>query len=897
MSNSKRRIIPGALVMLLLLAGNWCVSPILGITGARVMASAEPSPDLFIESITLSPDSPSIGDTLTFTVTVKNQGDAPASISQLACSIDNVNLPVVQLESLEPGAFTVKTLIIKAQAGPHLFGAVADIENSVVELIENNNDRSLAFTVLAPDLAIDVISWTPVNPAIGDTVTFTIKVINRGDKRAGISHLDFFINGSSRGPRSILGIEPGDSVDVVYIWNATAGVHNVRAAPDILGQVTESDEANNTSEAVCATKEPDLTVSSISFSPTAIPENTTVTFTVTVKNQGGSRTGPSTLTYYIDDNQQYSEFMGPLEPAATFVSTNFTWISSSKPQVFKAVVDADNRINERDETNNSMSVVFPEVFPDLTISDITWTPTSPLLHDDVSFTVTIINQGTCSSGATELKFVIDKAFFFNAVIPELPVGGTATPIINWMTQNYTHSIKATIDESNVVKESNESNNAVTKTVTSVKFTPSADLVVEKLSYLPVKPMIGEDLALTLSVKNQGTGKASPTYAGIYIDTRLIAETYINELDAGASHIKEISIPLQGLPYKDKYTLKVSANDHRTVLETNDLNNSKELTFSIIAPDLVIQNIRWSPEAPATGNKVTFDVTVKNRGDLKSGATYISYYIDQVFMGKHRIEDIEAGTTIARSFTWTVQKESFVFTAVVDEVGGSLEKDESNNLKTVRLPAPDLLIESLTWSPENPAPVAPVTFTARIKNRGYGKSPAAQIYCYYDSTAPVSLEIGEINPGDTVTTAFVYSFIPGEHILKVLIDAGDVISESDEFNNEKTVRFSALTTPPSTTPDASSNSSVKAAVKTTLPASTPTIKPSQLSSLLNKTPTPTPTKDISANLTDSPPKWQSIIQNKLFIIAFAAIGVAAIALLLILRKRAVKKAEVMSTPDA
>jgi subtilase family serine protease len=183
--------------------------------------------------------------------------------------------------------------------------------------------------VLAPDLAIDVISWAPAEPAIGELVVFTVKVINRGDKMTGISHLDFFIDGNSRNPRSILGIEPGGSVNVIYNWIATAGVHNVRAAADVLNQVTESDEGNNSSDAVCAAKEPDLTISAITLSPAAIPENTTVTFSVTVKNQGGSRAGPSSLTYYIDDSQQYSEFLGPLlKPSSMLITVS---ASATKP--------------------------------------------------------------------------------------------------------------------------------------------------------------------------------------------------------------------------------------------------------------------------------------------------------------------------------------------------------------------------------------------------------------------------------------------------------------------------------------------------------------------------------------------------------------------------------------
>jgi subtilase family serine protease len=885
MSNCKRRLISGALVILLLLAG-WYAPAWSGGTEARVFAAAMPAPDLVIESLALSPDSPSIGDTLTFSVTIKNQGDLPAGESHLTCSIDEANLATITVEPIDSGAATIKTFTWKAQAGPHVFRALIDSENNIAESIENNNDRTLAFSALGPDLAIDAISWTPANPATGNMVTFTVKVVNQGDKRAGISHVDFFIDGSSRGPRSILGIEPGAGADIIYMWIAVPGVHNVRATADILNQVVESDEANNTSEATCATREPDLVISSISLSPESISENTEVTFTVNIKNQGGSQAGPSSLTFYIDGGQQDSVLLGLLNPGAV-TSANFTWIAGSQPRTFKAFVDADNRIKESDETNNTGSVIFPTFFPDLIIQDITWTPSTPILHDFVSFSVIVKNQGKCASSATELKFVIDAANFFSAVIPELPAGASTTAIFNWMTQSYSHSIKVSIDEANLIKESIESNNTMTKTVISIKLAPSADLIVEKFTYSPAKPIIGESITFTLGVKNQGSGKATPSYAGIYIDGKLMDETYINELEAGATLTKDIIIPLQGLTFKDTYIAKVSLDDHNSVYETNDLNNQKEISFSIVAPDLIIQTVRWSPEAPAAGNTVTFDVTAKNRGDLKAGATNISYYVDNVFMGKHRIEGIEPGTTATRSFTWAAQKDSFLFTAVIDEAGEISEKDESNNSRTVTLPAPDLLIDSITWSPENPAEIIPVTFTAVIRNRGYARSAGTLLSCYYDSAAPISLETGEISPGGTATVVFTYSFVSGEHTLRLIADVNDTIAESDEANNEKTVRFSVQPRP-SSVPASSANSSLKAGVKTPAPTLAAAGNISQASPLLNKTPAPTPAKDVTANITASPPKWQSIIQSKLFIIGFGIGGVGVIAILLLLRKKASKK---------
>jgi subtilase family serine protease len=877
MSICKRRLTCGTLVIVLFLTGWLCC------TEARTLAATEPAPDLAIESCAISPESPSICDTVTFSVTVKNRGDTFADASLLACTIDDTNLVTITVEPLQPGAVTIKTFTWKAPGGPHIFRAVTDSDGKIAESIEDNNDKTLAFSVFAPDLAIDAISWTPVNPAIGDNVIFTIKVINIGDKWAGVSHLDFSIDGSSRGYTGILGMEGGASLNVTYLWKAAPGTHKLKATADILNQVVEGNKDNNTSEATCATLEPDLIISSITTSPNDISENTTVTFSVNIKNQGGSRAGPSSVVFYMDDSVQGFVLLGSLESGAV-TTANYTCIAGNKPRTFKAAADIENRVKESDETNNTRSMVFPNILPDLVIQDITWTPSSPIILENISFSVTIRNQGKATAGITELKFLIDNAFLFTAMIPEVPPGATTTAIFNWQTQNFTNSIKASIDDANSVKESNETNNTMTKTVTSHVFTPSTDLIVEKLTYSPAKPVIDESVTVTLGVKNQGAGKASPSYAAIYIDGKLMDETYIDELNAGAAMTRDVNIPLKGIVSKETHLIVVSADCHNTVVETNELNNDKQISFSIFGPDLIIQTIRWSPEVPAAGNKVNFEVTVKNQGGLKAGSSYVSYYVDKVFMGKHRIEDIEPGTTVTRVFTYAAQKNAFLFTAIIDEANEINETVESNNYRTVALPAPDLTIDSLIWSPDNPIENEPVTFTASIKNRGFARSASTILSCYFDAAISISLETGEISPGETAKVVFTYSFVPGTHTLRLIADANDAISESDEANNEKTVNVT-VQKPVIVVPLASSNSSIQSTVKTTVPATTATVNTSPNATLPIKTPTTTP--NIAANISSPPPKWQSIIQNKLFIIGFGAGGVGAIGILLFLRKKTKK----------
>jgi subtilase family serine protease len=275
--------------------------------------------------------------------------------------------------------------------------------------------------------------------------------------------------------------------------------------------------------------------------------------------------------------------------------------------------------------------------------------------------------------------------------------------------------------------------------------------------------------------------------------------------------------------------------------------------------------------------------VKNRGDLEASSTYISYYIDKVYVGWHLIEDIEPGTTVTRPFTWTTQRGSFTFTAVADEANNILESDESNNTKTVSLPAPDLVIDRVKWSPANPIEFSPVTFTAVIKNQGPGQAPGTLLSCYIDGTTFLSFDTGAIDPGGTAEVAFAYAFQSGEHSIRLIADGNDAVTEVSEANNENTVRFSVQVQPTSALPAAPESANVTAPTTPAPVPTTPVIPGENLASGNN-----TPARDISSNITAGPPGWQNAVQNRWLIMGVAALGIGAIGVLLLIRRKSSKK---------
>jgi subtilase family serine protease len=877
MDHLKRWLTGGALVIVLLSAGLFTPA-LIPPAGADVFTASSPVPDLAIDSLTTSPEKISIGDTVTFTVTIKNQGDGQAGTCMLAGYIDEQILNTVEIDPLDANNTVVKTFTWKAKAGPHTFRAVIDSEAGVAESNEGNNDRTIAFSVTAPDLTIKALTWTPVSPAMGDNVTFVVTIANQGDKKSGSCQLDFSIDGNSRGYRTLLAIEPAASVNETYSWAALSGLHKIKAVADAIQQVNESDETNNALEATLSTALPDLIVDSITPSPTSIMAGDNVTLSVVIKNRGTGRAEPSIVQCFVDNtlwDYTYTDFLGPGE-----VTTNITfeWTSDDNPHIFKIIADATNIVPESDETNNTATLASPLVLPDLVIQDITWSPAPPVINSPMLITITVKNQGKSKSGQTDLKYGINTIYQFTAMVSELAPGDTVWTKFMWTPAYPTFSIKAAVDTANVTKESNESNNTLAKTVTCINPAPTADLAVVSLAISPARPVLGDTGTLSLSVKNQGTGKAEGSFAAIYLEDNRINTVYIDALDAGTTITKNIPISLQGLVFETSYKVRVELDCNNTVLETNEFNNIKEIAFSVAAPDLAIQGIHWTPELPSTGDRMTFDVNITNRGDARAESTNIAYYVDNIFAGRHAIEAIDPGGSTTRSFTWTVQREPFTITAIIDEAKEITEPDRSNNSKSVTLPAPDLFIDAAAWSPERPAELDSVTFSITVRNRGYGPAPSTLLYCYIDSAAPLCINTGAIVAGGTGSVKFSHQFIAGEHTIRLVADGDGAITESDETNNEKTFKLTVQPLPTTVLPSA---------IKATGTIAPTTPRPSTTPALQNTASNTTEISNIAANITAPPPAWQKFLLNRWLLIGVAVLGISAIGLLLLLRKKGKK----------
>ncbi len=879
MKEYKRRFLLSAIAVLSLLAGT-CAPIAASADNAKTLALSTSAPDLIIETVTWSPEIPEVGETVTFTVTIQNQGDSQSGSSHVAYYIDDTYQTSAPINQIHPGSKVTKIFTWEARAGSSSFEAVADANNEVIESNETNNAKAFAFSVLAPDLVIQNITWSPENPSIRDKVTFTVTIKNQGNSQANCSHVDFQIDANSRGYMDVPRIDAGDNVTRTFTWIAQSGPHTIRAVADLLNTVRESDESNNDRTATYATAAPDLIISDITWSPTSLSENTTVTFTVTIKNQGSGKADHSRVAYYIDNTYQDSVYVSQMSPGATTTKT-FTWTAQRFSQTFKAVADINNRITESDETNNTKTASLPSLAPDLVISSITLSPASPLIAHRVLFTVTTKNQGKTRAINSRMDFIIDDYYKWQVDVLELAAGATATNTFTWAARKASHIIKAVADVSNVVNEGNEANNTKTTTVTFSGSATSSDLIVQSIAWSPENPLPEDTVTFTVTIKNQGSVQVNPSHAAGYIDDTYQTSAYVSEISSGATATTTFTWTAQ----PGSHTFKALADSNNIITETKETNNEKAVTLSIPAPDLVIESITWSPASPSTGDIVTFTVTINNQGDIIASPSHVAYYIDGSSRGYHDVQELDAGATVIKNFTWTAQAGAHAIRAVADMGNKVPESNENNNEQTVTFPPPDLIIDKITWWPENPIIDDIVTFTVSINNPGSGRAAASDVYLYIDDSSQGYKTVQEIDAGANVTMTFTWTAQEGSHTIRAVADGANTITESDESNNEKAVTFSVFLPPPAPPTSALAPR----------PAMASTVSPPQQEAddnLHDKSSEVTPGQDTVSDVPErpsaTPPSWwEDILLNWWSIAAVVVVGAAAIIVLLRLRKRAEK----------
>ncbi|MEU1709221.1 discoidin domain-containing protein [Streptomyces sp. NPDC005706] len=149
---------------------------------------------------------------------------------------------------------------------------------------------------------------------------------------------------------------------------------------------------------------PDLEVTGLTVSPAAPVESDTVAVSATVRNSGPAAAPASKVAVTLGGTKAATAQVGALAAGERTTVTASLGQRDAGTYQLGAVADDGDAVIEQNESNNTYTspaplVVKPVDTSDLVASSVTTSPSSPTAGDDVTFKVTLKNQGTRASAA------------------------------------------------------------------------------------------------------------------------------------------------------------------------------------------------------------------------------------------------------------------------------------------------------------------------------------------------------------------------------------------------------------------------------------------------------------------------------------------------------------------
>ena len=442
---------------------------------------------------------------------------------------------------------------------------------------------------------------------------------------------------------------------------------------------------------------PDLLVEDIVFNPAAPDEDDDVTVTATLRNGGVAAITPATpfhVGFYIDGVYHGLQWVAATIPVGASYQVSVPWQATLGNHLFQVVADdMDNRIEEANENNNRRTealypdqIHFADLVPESVVVSVT--PQQPVLYgDEVTLTASVRNSGDTDAGTFRVDFYIDGYFHDYAVVnglPATPGSNTATASIQWAPTGGTHNVEVRVDSplSHIV-ELAETNNSLATDLPALNVV-YGDLRVAEVTFWPDSGKVSgtDPMLVTAKVRNASTAAvAVPFTVGFYLDGQLQSTRKVDGLGAEADAYLTVPIGVTA----GSHQFRIVIDEALDVPEVSDSNNESVIsrTITVGAPDLVVQEVRLTPAAPAYGETVQVLVKVRNQG---SGRTVAPFNIALTANGAlldvfRRTESVSAGGFVYWTYDWAVDEVgngNVALTATVDANAEVAESSETNN---------------------------------------------------------------------------------------------------------------------------------------------------------------------------------------------------------------------------
>jgi len=476
---------------------------------ASIAVKTPAVPDLIVSAFTTNKASYEADETVTVMATIKNQGTGSAgafkiSLSSSAIATQNISTASLGVDATRTITFTFTAPTYTSNTNLMLT-AKADSANSVTELDETNNTRSIATVINAakPDLTISSLTANKTSYNSGETVTVTAVVRNQGKASVPVCEVRLSSAYITAITKTTGSIAAGGTATVTYTFTApsVSGTKaiSLTATADPNNKIVELDETNNTrsTSVTVVGALPDLTVSSLYSDKSAYEAGETVTITACAANIGNLSAQLTTMKLEISGIGTQTKNVPALavngSSTLTFTFTAPTALTQ-QTVTLKATIDPDNTIAESNENNNTRAATLGvnDLRPDITITDSTavdW-----YAGKEVVVSATVKNLTAQDAPSVKVRLTVGD-IVLNESIP-VPGNGSNLAVFRFTVPEDTGTYEVTFeaDPSNAIEESNEGNNVFSKSISvvdlpsSVVIDPDNTMMEQQYSVYGLRPL-------------------------------------------------------------------------------------------------------------------------------------------------------------------------------------------------------------------------------------------------------------------------------------------------------------------------------------------------------------------------------------------------------------------------
>ncbi len=650
--------------------------------------------------------------------------------------------------------------------------------------------------ILAIEAGSGVVTLDTDTPDVPE-VTGQIGIQPSGDGILADDETNFITldRDSSEEPEIAFGIGVREAIDnEELVADAVPGVETVGDGTSVMPQEIAGGRKPLSNAPLAA---PDLIVEDIWSTTNPLVANEWENVTFRIKNNGDQNANQTFYTQMWVNSSiigtWYTTGLG-----AGYTSTGSLNLKVTAPGNYQISVQVDiyNDVGESNEGNNLRSETWTWASsgaPDLVVDDI-WSTTNPLMVGDwENITFRIKNNGTVA--ATDLFYT--RMWVADVIVGtwqanSLNAGSTATGTVNVRVGSPgSYEVRAEVDLTDTVNESDESNNV--RTETWAWTSPSQpDLIVDDIwsTTGPLNTDVWENI--TFRIKNNGNADATTRfYIRMWFDGTPIRTWYTDRLNAGSSGTGSLYIKVATA---GAYEIAVVVDAYGHVAESNENNNTRTETWTWVTPaqaDLIVEDI-WSTTGPLNTDvweNMTFRIKNNGNADVTT-RFYTRMWFDGTPIRTWYTDQLDAGSSGTGSLYIKVFAAGAHEIAVLaDAYGHIAESNENNNTRTETWTwtapvLPDLIVEDIwsTTGPLNTDVWENITF--QIRNNGNADvTTRFHTRMWFDGTPIRMWFTDQLMVGEWATgSLYIKVFVPGLKNIQVMTDVFYAISESNEANN-------------------------------------------------------------------------------------------------------------------